>query len=152
MKLSLLTPNPSNPRTISEDAFARLRASLAADPELLEYKRIVVDESGTILCGNMRVRALLAIGVTDVPDEYVVTASNLTDEQRRKLVLLDNEPEGISGAWDWDVIANEYDDLDLTALGFEVPEVTLDDDEGELEEGDSGKDDKTTCPKCGHRF
>lgn len=121
--LSTLTNYPDNPRTIGEAEFKRLCESITRDPELLAHNQIVVDEAGVILCGNMRVRALRHLGYMEIPEDWVHVAAGLSEEKRRRLVLLDNSPEGISGDWDWDVLANAWDDLDLLTLGFEVPDV-----------------------------
>ena len=144
IKLSTLTNYPDNPRTIGETEFRRLCESITRDPELLAHNQIVVDEAGVILCGNMRVRALRHLGYAEVVDDWIHVATGLTEEQKRKLVLLDNSPEGISGDWDWDMLANVYADLDLLTLGFEVPEIDGGADSDDGSEGMNNLDGNDT--------
>jgi len=42
-------------------------------------------------------------------------------------VIVDNAPDGMSGEWDWDMLANEFDVNWLNDLGLAVPE-TIDRD------------------------
>jgi len=53
--------NPKNPRTISKRDFEALKKSIKEFPEMLEKRRIVYDETKTVLGGNMRLRALLEL-------------------------------------------------------------------------------------------
>ena len=57
----------------------------------------------------------------EVPASWVLDASEFTEEQRRRFVIVDNAPDGMSGEWDWDVLANEWGDVDLCDLGMDVP-------------------------------
>ena len=146
--LKKIKPNPSNPRVIRDEQYARLLASILRDPEFLS-KRPVVYADNVILGGNMRYRALLEatkdaefrerIGTKkegEVPASWVLDASEFTEEQRRRFVIVDNAPDGMSGDWDWDVLANEWGDIDLCDLGMDVPEVeeiSLDESQDSLE-------------------
>jgi hypothetical protein len=132
--LKKLTPNPSNPRVLRDDQYKKLLASIKRDPEFLS-KRPIVHAEGVILGGNMRYQALMeatkdpefraAIGTKkagEVPEGWVLDASEFSEEQRRRFVIVDNAPDGMSGEWDWDVLANEWGDIDLGDLGMDVPE------------------------------
>lgn len=61
IKLSQLKVNTANPRTITDDKFAKLINSVLALPKMLELRPIVVDDTYVALGGNMRYRALVAI-------------------------------------------------------------------------------------------
>lgn len=50
---------------------------------MLELRPMVVDENNVLLGGNMRYRALQALGYTDIPDKWVTRAEGLTDEQKK---------------------------------------------------------------------
>ena len=122
--LSTLHPNPQNPRTISESAFAKLVASVKAFPRMMELRPIVVGFDGTILGGNMRFRAITeGLGMTECPASWVVKASDLTPEQVQRFIIADNAPEGASGAWDWDSLANQFEISDLKEWGFDEKEL-----------------------------
>lgn len=58
IKLSGIKPNPANPRTISAGKFEKLKASIEQFPKMMALRPIVVDASGIVLGGNMRLRAL----------------------------------------------------------------------------------------------
>lgn len=116
--LSSLTTNPRNPRTITEQAFKLLCNSVQNDPEFMSLRPIVIDEAGVVLGGNMRLRACLHLGKKMVPASWVVRASNLTDEQKKRFVVLDNSPQGMSGEWDFDILGADYSTEDLASLGL----------------------------------
>lgn len=63
--LSRLTENKDNPRTITEEKFKKLVKSLLVFPRMLTLRPIVVDETMTVLGGNMRLNALKHIVTMD---------------------------------------------------------------------------------------
>lgn len=130
--LSTIQPNPLNPRTISEKQFSELVASILHDPDFLRRRRIIYAD-GIILGGNQRYRAVLAatedagfrerIGTTKagiVLADWVEDASDWDEEQRRRFVIVDNAPRGMSGDWDYDMLANmpEWNELPLGDWGL----------------------------------
>jgi len=123
MKTDRIHPNPNNPRKISAEALERLKASIRRDPEFMRLRPIVVDAAGTILGGNQRHAAIAALGMSEIPDDWVRRADDLTDEQRRRFVIVDNGPEGMSGEWDLELLAADWGDVGLAELGLEVPEL-----------------------------
>ena len=56
--LSRVVENEENPRTINTEKFQKLVKSLLVFPRMLTLRPIVVDETMTVLGGNMRLRAL----------------------------------------------------------------------------------------------
>lgn len=56
--LSRLVENEENPRTITIERFQKLVKSLLVFPRMLTLRPIVVDETMTVLGGNMRLKAL----------------------------------------------------------------------------------------------
>ena len=87
---------------------------------MLELRPIVIDDDGTILGGNMRFRALLELGYKEIPDSWVRKASELTDEEKQRFIIEDNVP---FGEWDWEKLANEWDDKLLEEWGVDIPEL-----------------------------
>jgi len=73
-----LRPAPYNPRRIAEPAFLALRESIAS---LGMLKPIIVADTGTIVAGHQRTRALLATGKTTTP-AYVISNLNQQDEMK----------------------------------------------------------------------
>lgn len=56
--LNELKTNPSNPRRITKEKYAKLKKSILELPEMLELRPIVYDKDNIILGGNMRFLAL----------------------------------------------------------------------------------------------
>ena len=115
MKLADLIPTENNPRQIKKDDFERLKKSVQSFPQMLDIREIVVDENNRILGGHQRVKALLANGEKEV---NVKVVEGLSEEEKREFVIRDNIQ---NGEWDFDVLANEWDDLPLDDWGIELP-------------------------------
>ena len=154
MKTNAITPNPDNPRKISEEALERLKRSIERDPEFMRLRPIVVDADGMILGGNQRYRAICELGMDEIPDDWVVRAADLTEEQRRRFVLVDNAPEGLSGEWDLELLAADWADVELEELGLEVPELENPVEDKIIEDCSEPKGTvlPNECPKCGYRW
>lgn len=123
MKTSELKLFDRNPRTISSEAMGKLKASIERDPEFMTLRPIVVDETMTVLGGNQRLKAIRELGMDEIPDRWVARSEDLTDEQKRRFVVLDNLA---AGEWDVDLLANEYDVSELDELGFDLKELGID--------------------------
>lgn len=145
-----LKANPSNPRVVRDEKFAKLKRSIQEFPDMLNYRAIVAvtdtDGKYMVLGGNMRLRALQELGIKEAP---VMLADHWTEEQRREFIIKDNVG---FGEWDWDALANEWKTEDLDKWGLDVPMIP-DFDPVPIEE-QPRLDEKTpvTCPKCGHEF
>lgn len=126
MNLSELKPNPNNPRVIKDERFKKLVNSIKEFPKMMRLRPIVVDDDNMILGGNMRLRALQELNYTEIPDEWVARASDLTEEERKRFIIVDNVGFGEN---DLDMLANEWELEDLDNWGVEkliIPEI-LDD-------------------------
>ena len=150
MKLSEIHINPDNPRLIKDDRFKKLVKSIEEFPKMMELRPIIVDADGMILGGNMRFKALQELKYKDIPDAWVKRADELTEEEKRRFIIEDNVP---FGEWDWDVLANEWGDVDLCDLGMDVPEVDYEipDNNKEINEEEM-QQTKNECPKCGFKW
>ncbi|HSW62190.1 MAG TPA: ParB N-terminal domain-containing protein [Dissulfurispiraceae bacterium] len=111
VKLSTINLNPDNPRRISNQDMDRLVKSLQEFPDMLNIREIVVDETMTVLGGNMRLLALRKIGAKEARAKIV---KGLTPEQKREFVVKDNSA---FGEWDWDALSG-WDDLPLSDWGI----------------------------------
>lgn len=138
VKLSEIKLNPDNPRTISKKDMDLLVKSLQEFPDMLSIREIVVDETMTVLGGNMRTLALRKIGAKEATAKIV---KGLTPEQKREFIIKDN---AAFGEWDMDLLS-AWDDLPLIDWGVKIPELwsggTLD-----LTPGD-GENKQTTYDK-----
>jgi len=114
LKINELKPNLDNPRIIKDDKFKKLVQSIKDFPEMLELRPIIVDENMTILGGNMRHKACIEAGLKEV---HVKIAKGLTEEQKKEFIVKDNVG---FGEWEWDILANEWNSLDLSEWGLDV--------------------------------
>ena len=115
VKIEKVLPNPSNPRIIKDDKFKKLVKSIQEFPQMLELRPIVVDANMIVLGGNMRLKACKAAGLKEVP---IVIADNLTEEQQAEFIIKDNVG---FGEWDWDLLANEWDEQLMQEWGLDLP-------------------------------
>jgi DNA modification methylase len=114
--------NENNPRIIKDYKFKQLVKSIKEFPEMLKLRPIVVNSEMIVLGGNMRLKACKEAGLKEV---WVLKADELTEEQQREFIVKDNVG---FGEWDWDVLANEWnnqqlEDWGLDLLPFEEEEV-----------------------------
>ena len=130
--------NTKNPRQLEKKKFKKLVKSLKEFPEMLEKRPLIVAD-GVILGGNMRYKAALELGFKEVP---IIDASEWTEEQRNQFIIKDNLS---FGAWDWDILANEWDAAELEEWGLDVWQPNELDysvlDEGSLEDDLEGLTD-----------
>ena len=115
MIITEIKPNPNNPRIIKDDKFKKLVKSIQDFPQMLELRPIVIDENNIVLGGNMRLKACIEAGLKDVP---VKQAKELTEEQKKEFIVKDNVGYG---EWDWDDLANNWDEQLLTEWGLDIP-------------------------------
>lgn len=108
--------NQDNPRVIKDEKFKKLVKSIKEFPQMLEIRPIVVNDEMVVLGGNMRLKACIEAGLTEVP---VIKASSLTPEQQKEFIIKDNVG---FGEWEWDVLANEWDVDKLTEWGLDIPD------------------------------
>lgn len=115
VKIELVKANPNNPRLIKDDKFRKLVKSIKEFPEMLELRPIIVNNDMITLGGNMRLKACKEAGLKEV---YIIKAFNLSEAQQSEFIIKDNVG---FGEWDWDLIANEYDEHDLRSWGLDLP-------------------------------
>ena len=109
-----IKPNKSNPRIIKDNKFKQLVKSIKDFPQMLELRPIVVNDDMVVLGGNMRLKACKEAGLKEVS---IIKASELTPEQEKEFIIKDNVG---FGDWDWDMVANEWDSVELDEWGLDV--------------------------------
>tara|TARA_R100001460_G_scaffold22341_1_gene45434 strand:- start:459 stop:977 length:519 start_codon:yes stop_codon:yes gene_type:complete len=114
VKISKVKANPSNPRIIKNDKFKKLVKSIQDFPEMLKLRPIVVDEDMMVLGGNMRLKASKDAGLKEV---WIEVAEGLSEEQKKEFIVKDNVG---FGEWEWDMLANEWDSVQLAEWGLDV--------------------------------
>jgi ParB-like chromosome segregation protein Spo0J len=141
--------NPRNPRYIRDERYQQLKKSIKEFPKMMRLRPIIIDNDGMILGGNMRYLAMVDLGYGEIPEGWVVKASDLTEEEQRKFKIVDNIP---FGDWDYDILANEWDFEELKGWGMVFPEmedINIKSDEKEMDES---VETKNECPKCGYKW
>ena len=141
MNINEIKPNPSNPRKIDEDDFAKLVKSIKDDPKLLEAKPLIINENNVILGGNQRYRACLELGIQEVP---TIKMANLTEKEKQKLLVIYKTHYG---KWDMDMLANngwEIGDLDEWGVNVDFL-VPTNEEPKSIDNTKKGK----VCPNCG---
>jgi hypothetical protein len=126
MKLSKLKGNPNNPRIIKDDKFKKLVKSINDFPKMMALRPIVVDENFIVQGGNMRLKALQEIGFKDIPDEWVKQVKDLSEDEKKQFIIKDNVG---FGEWDWEELANNWDAMQLTEWGLDIPNFVNDSNE-----------------------
>ena len=130
VSISSITENAANPRTINKHKFQKLVNSVKQFPEMLSLRPIVVNKDNVILGGNMRYKACKELGLKEV---YIIQAADLDDKQAQEFIVKDNVG---FGEWDWDILANAFDNVELKEWGLDVWQPEEDVDYSVLEELD----------------
>ena len=138
MLINEIKPNPNNPRIIKDHKFKQLVKSIQDFPQMLELRPIVIDENNMVLGGNMRLKACIEAGLTDVP---VIHANNLSEAQKKEFIVKDNVGYG---EWEWESLANEWNIEDLDNWGLDIPAFAND-----IEQPKDNAIGGKTCPNCG---
>lgn len=136
LRISELEPNtgqiewlPKNPRQWTQDDIDRTAKSIAEDYDFLEDRPLLAvphDGRFVVFAGNLRMTAARQGKVDSVP-VIVYTVEDAADQQTiLRRAMKDN---GSFGAWDWDALANEWDELPLGDWG--VPAWPSAEDDGE---------------------
>jgi DNA modification methylase len=115
LNIAAIKPNEENPRFITDAKFKKLVKSIKDFPEMLEARPLVIDEDNIVLGGNMRLKALKAAGVFEIPVKRVV---GWTEQQKKEFIIKDNIGYG---EWDWDLVANGWEAEQLEDWGLDVP-------------------------------
>ncbi len=148
---------PTNPRQITESKMEKLKRNISDYPEMLTLRGLLVYPMKTgryiIIGGNMRYHAMKSLGMKEAP--CVIIPADTPVENLKAYTILDNNG---FGQYDWDSLANEWDNDQLLSWGTDLPmfdtsqqeeadsfieETESKQDEQEQEKEDYVKDDKT---------
>jgi len=131
MKISQLKINPNNPQKF--DDLTALKRSIEEFPKMMELRPMIFDpDTMFVLGGNKRLLCLQELGYKEIPDNWVLSASNLTDEEKKRFILADNIG---FGEWDLDMLRLEFSEFTLPDLGLKL------DSDIDYGEGDEGSND-----------
>ena len=112
IEINSLNPAEYNPRQISNKQYEDLKASMekfgCVDPIIIN---INPERLNVVVGGHQRLRILRELGAEKVPTVSV----NLSEEDERELNIRLNKS---GGTFDMDILANEFDIVDLKEWGF----------------------------------
>ena len=118
VKISQVKANPKNPRVIKDDKFKKLIKSIQDFPQMLDKRPLVcftdIDKKYVVLGGNMRLKAAIESNLKEIP---IILADDWTEEQKNEFLIKDNVG---FGDWNWDDLANEWDEELLIEWGLDV--------------------------------
>lgn len=106
---------PKNPRQWTRDDVNSIAASLSETPELFEMRPCIViphEDKYVILGGNLRFTGAKKLKWKEVP--CCIVSPDTSIQKQKEIVIKDN---GSWGKWDYDDLANEWDDNPLTDWG-----------------------------------
>ena len=143
IKINKVKINPNNPRVIKDHKYKMLLNSVKESPAFMQINSLKLDEDFMLLAGNMRHRVCKELGWNEVPVNIFTRdmaeqnnkerlANGLKEasyeEQCKEFTIKDNVS---FGEWEWDQLANEWDNGQLQDWGMDVWSTT---DEEELED------------------
>lgn len=162
-----------NPRYISDGAFTTLVESIDRDFKFLRVRSIVVwevpDDIATthpkspfcgqhgkliVIGGNQRYCALLQLHYDRIPDDAIVLAQDAdgkwwSPDEAERFLLMDNNPEGISGETDYQELVDKFNAEAMKLVGIDFAQMPLEFQEEqskpveeEVEEDEHGEKEK----------
>lgn len=118
--LAKLKPAEWNPRTIRDERFKNLCASIEADPEFLWRRPVLAMADGTIYAGNMRYRAASHLKMPTIP----AIIEDVPEALAKERALRDNSQWG---DWQDDQLAEMV--YQMAANGADVKLLGIEEDE-----------------------
>lgn len=132
-----------NPRRLTEKQAADLKASF----ERFGYvEEVVLNFDGKSMIGGHQRRRIMQLQLMLDPKTEIdvrLPSRELTPEEREELAIRLNKN---SGEWDFDRLANEFNEDKLIEWGFEAPEFGMEEKQPH-NMGDAAQD-HSFCPKC----
>ena len=127
--------NEKNPRYIKEKKYNELKESIENFPFFMNLKPIIIDGDNVVIAGNQRLKACKELDWPDIPAQYFTKQDSEKmnfqrsenglelksyQEFKDEIIIKDNLH---SGAWDNDILANEWNTEQLNSWGLEIWDV-----------------------------
>lgn len=130
MKITELKINPRNPQKFTDEAIETLMKSIKTFPKMLTLRPIVYDpKTMYVLGGNKRLICLQKLGYKEIPDSWVKSADELTEDEKKRFTVQDNIQ---SGTFDFEILDEDFEQEELEEWGVEI--------QNEIEEFDFEKE------------
>lgn len=141
--IKLLKDHPKNPRQIGKEQFERL-GNLIDKFGLID--KPIVNQDMTIIGGHQRIRYLKKQKIKAI--DCWLADRQLEENEVEELMIGVNK---IHGQFDYDLLANQFDPIDLLNWGFSEKELldTCQEAEEILGEIQEKEKKKKACPHCG---
>ena len=123
---------PKNPRLIRDEHFKKLLQSIKDNPEMLYLRELLVyphQGKYVVIGGNMRLMAMRDLKYTEAPCKVI--PEDTTVEQLKAYTIKDN---AAYGEWDYDLLANEWDEVQLDDWCLDIPNTDIGETDDESEE------------------
>lgn len=135
--------NNDNPRFIRGERFNSLLESLKDFPEMSEAREVIVNKDYVILGGNMRYRAMVEAGWTDIPVRIV----DWPEAKQREFIIRDNV---YSGDWNYIDLAKNWTIAEAQESGINTDNWVIKeyDSQNEIQDEILNKYNPV-CPYCG---
>jgi len=144
--IKLLKDNPKNPRQINKQVIEKLGAFIQ---KFGLIDKPIINQDHTIIGGHQRIRLLKKQKIKTV--ECWVPSRTLDEKEIDEMCVGLNLHQG---NWDWDILANNFDALDLLNWGFSEEQLMghLAEEIEESEKKEEKEKKKHECPNCGCEF
>lgn len=131
---------PKNPRQWTKEDIYRTQLSIEEDTDFLEDRPLLLvpdhkDGRFIVFAGNLRREGAKASGLMEVPCVVYYPQNDEDKVTIKRRAMKDN---GSFGSWDFDLLANEWDDLPLTDWGVPAWDTNNPSDMGLSTEGRTG--------------
>ena len=140
---------PKNPRQWTQTDIDKTAASIREDEDFLEDRPLLVVPDGdkwVVFAGNLRLTAARKVGLKEVP--VVVYEVNDPDNDYLTIKRRAMKDNGSFGSWEFDVLANEWDDLPLTDWGVPAWETEEPEPAPVVQEDDFDEDADGILVRC----
>lgn len=155
LKVSTLSQNngqlpwlPKNPRQWTQTDIDRTAKSIREDEDFLEDRPLLVVPDGkkyVVFAGNLRLTAAKKEGLTELP---CVVYNPETDDDHMTVKRRAMKDNGSFGSWDFDELANSWDDLPLVDFGVPAWETQEQKENPTVKEDDFDEDKDEVIPRC----
>jgi hypothetical protein len=132
LKIYKVKGNPLNPRIIKNDKFKKLVNSIINIPAFMKLRPIILDENFMVIGGNMRLKAHQHLNRKEIWTDMFTQAdcdemNALAEKEEREtktyleycneITIKDNVS---AGEWEYDMLANGWDSVQLNEFGLDV--------------------------------
>lgn len=169
MKLNKLHPLEENPfKSTGDEQIQMIAKSIKEFEKMMYIRKIIIDEKNEILGGNKRYHALVMLGYTEIPNNWIDKRTDLTEEEKKRFIVTDNGHYG--STWDvemlrewgaspvWGVDIPRWEYLPATAPETNYGDITKEQIEKEAQRlanqmlKERMKKIECICPECGAEF